>query len=180
MSHSLSDSGIVLMKKDFIKEDRLIIIFSERQGKIPLIAKGIKSITSKRISHLETGNYIRFSYTRSFGYTTAYLNETELIYAYSKIKSNTLKIQVLYRLVFILNQLLPESQSEEQIFIKTLSFLKALNNKEDIHEDYLQNYLKSILMTGGYVNQSQIEDEYFNPETFIEELIQKKIILPGV
>lgn len=180
MSHSLSDSGIVLMKKNLIKEDKLIIIFSENQGKIPLIAKGIKSITSKRISHLETGNYIRFSYTRSFGYTTAYLNETELIYGYSQIKANASKIQVLYRLVFILNQLLPENQDDQEIFSQTLSFLKILNNRKDILLLDLQNYLKSILIVGGYVNQTQIDDEYFNAETFIEELIQKKIILPGI
>jgi DNA repair protein RecO len=167
------------MKKNFIKEDKLIVIFSEIQGKIPLIAKGIKSITSKRISHLETGNYIRFSYTRNEGYATAYLNETELVYGYSKIKENNTKVHVLYRLVFILNQLLPENQENQQIFLKTLSFLKQLNNSDTINDKDLQNYLKSILIIGGYVNEAQIEDEYFNPERFIEELIQKKIILPS-
>ncbi|HLL60739.1 MAG TPA: DNA repair protein RecO [Candidatus Nitrosocosmicus sp.] len=175
---STSDTGIILTKKNFLKNDKLIILFSETQGKIGLLAKGIKSITSKRLSHLETGNYINISFTSPVGHTIAYLQETELIYGYSKIKSDSSKIKVMYQIFFILNQLLPEGQPEEQIFKKTLQFLKLLNNNDSITPNDLKNYLNSILISGGYVNTNQINNDYFDPNHFIEELIQKKVIIP--
>lgn len=179
MSYTLNDSGLILTKKDFLKDDKLVILFTERQGKISLIAKGVKTITSKRLAHLETGNFINFSYSQPSGHTVGYLQETDLQYAYSQIKNNTAKLNVLYHIFFVLNQLLPDSQSEVNIFKITQKFLKDLNNKDLKLQQQLLLYLKNILLAGGYIDEMQAEQEYFDPHKAIEELIQKKVNIPS-
>ena len=56
------DEGIVLAKKNLLNGNRLVILFTKAHGKIVLTGYGVRKLTSRRLSHLETGNYIRISF----------------------------------------------------------------------------------------------------------------------
>jgi DNA repair protein RecO len=176
MGKYLRDEGIVLTKKNLLKDDKLIIIFSNNSGKIVLLGKGVRKITSRRLSHLETGNLIKFSFYRKGDYV--YLRETEIIYGYSKIKQSATKTRFLYLLLFVLNKILPEDQKESTIFLKSLALLKLLNNKRDFQLDDLKNYLREILIIGGFISQNEAIKKEFDPIVFIESLINQKIKIP--
>jgi len=167
------DEGIVLSKKNLLNEDKLITIFSQNYGKIVLLGKGVRKIISRRLSHLETGNFIKFSFYKKDNYF--YLRETEVIYGYSKIKRSNEKINQLYLLFFILNKILPENQKEQAIFSKTLNILKDLNNREDVDVERVRHYLNDILIIDGFINKDETNKAGFDPIPFIENLIHEKI-----
>jgi DNA repair protein RecO len=173
MTRYFNDEGIVLKKINLLKDDKLTTIFSKNYGKIVLLAKGIRKIISRRLSHLETGNLIKFSFYKKDNFY--YLRETEIIYGYSKIKKSGRKLNTAYLIFFILNKILPENQSEPFIYNLTLNLLKKLNNEENFSDKELKNYLNEVLRTGGFINRLEIKNLSFDPIKFIENLINEKI-----
>lgn len=172
MKRNYTDEGIVIRKRSLKDKNLLVTIFSKKLGKITLSAYGVKKITSRRISHLETGNYIRFSYYRKDSYFT--LRETELIYGYSKIRVSETKLDVLFMLFFILNKILPEEQEEYKVYIKTLDILKNLNNT-DLKIKDIEAYLKDVLSVSGFIDQKRVIDPSFDVIKFTEDLIGQEI-----
>src|SRR3989344_3896635 len=145
--------GIVLKKRKLLKDNRLVTILSEESGKIVLTGFGIRSLLSKRLSHVETGNYIKFSYTKKESYYI--LGETELVYGHSKIKSSVSKMNFLYLILIILDKIIPEGDPEALVFDKTLLLLKRLNNKERFTLGEIKTYLTDILIDAGFLDLSQ-------------------------
>jgi len=175
MPRFYKDEGIVLKKKNLLNDDKLITIFSKNHGRLILFGKGIRKIISRRISHLETGNLIKFSFYKKESY--CYLRETDIVYGYSKIKRSDKKINLLYLVFLILSKILPENQKEQLIFSKTLHMLKELNNRDDFGMTDVKRFLNDILILGGYINKEKLKDASFDPIHFIEGLLHQRIRL---
>lgn len=175
MSRYGKDGGIVLAKKNLLKGNRLVMLFTKNHGKIVLTAYGVRKLTSRRLSHLETGNYIYVSFYKKNNYY--YLSETELIYAYSKIKKSGKKLSLLFLFLTILSKILPENQRESDLFYIAIDTLKAMNNDRDFNIQTLIPYITACLQKSGFVNDEQVKNPFFDPIAFIGGLIGKKVML---
>lgn len=173
MRQFFRDTGIVIKKQKLLKDNRLITILSQESGKINLVGYGVRSILSKRLSHIETGNYISFTYSKKGDYLS--LGETEIIWGFSKIKKSESKIKLLFLLFFILDRIMPENQDDQEIFEKTRTILTKLNNRDAFGLADLQVYFKEILMLTGFIDEKKSQSANFNPLDFIENLIDRKI-----
>ena len=85
MRQSLKTRGFVLKKKPLLNRDIILSLFSEAFGKINVFAHGARTITSRRLSHIDTGNFITAEIDKREG--RYYLKETKLISGFSQIKS---------------------------------------------------------------------------------------------
>ncbi|MFS8160245.1 MAG: recombination protein O N-terminal domain-containing protein, partial [Candidatus Roizmanbacteria bacterium] len=63
MRISFSDEAVVLKKTKLQESTSSLVLFSKNHGKMRVSAYGVRTLTSRRLSHLETGNFIKFSYT---------------------------------------------------------------------------------------------------------------------
>ena len=45
--------AIVLSRRDFREFDQMISLYTREQGKLELLARGLKKVTSKNAAHLE-------------------------------------------------------------------------------------------------------------------------------
>jgi DNA repair protein RecO len=173
MSREYCDFGVIL-KKRFYKDNLYrVSIFSKNSGKIVVWAYGVKKITSRRISHLEIGNYIKFTYRKGIERFT--LEETELVTAYSKIKESFDKIKDLYLVLFVLEKLLPENFVEDVLYCQFLSFLKELNNGVSGHSSRRRLFLITVLQILGYTNDTITGKDDFSPEQFIGTIINENL-----
>jgi DNA repair protein RecO len=168
-----SDKGIVLKKNRLPNQNVSLNIFSEHSGKINIFAYGIRTITSRRLSHLETGNYISFSYRNEDD--RLFLSETELIYGYSKIKDDPLRLQKMYVALQLLQKILPENAPESQLYDLTLSYFKELNNNDHVGPQSEETYLNTALMDLGYIDQATQKQPNFDPYDFIKQLTNLKL-----
>ncbi len=173
MKNFFRDTGIVIRKRKLLKDNRLITILSENNGKINLVGYGVRSILSKRLSHIETGNYISFTYSKKGDYLT--LGETDLVWGFSKIKRSSSKMNLLFLLFFILERIMPENQPDQAIFEKTRTVMTKLNNREQFVLADLQLYFKELLVITGFIDEKKSQHPSFNPLDFIETLIDRKI-----
>lgn len=175
MRRFFHDQGIILKKKNILRDDKLITIFTKEQGKITLFAKGVKRITSRRLPHLDTGNLIKFFYYKK-NYDFQYLRESEIIYGFPYIKKSLEKINFFYSILFIIERLLPESQKEKILYQKLLFFLKKLEKELKISQKDFDDFLKEIIIELGYISSFKAKDKRFDVIKFIEELINSKIL----
>ncbi len=165
--------GIVLRKSKLPNQNVSLTFFSELGGKLSVFAYGVRTITSRRLSHLETGNFISFSYRNEDG--RLYLSETELAYGYSKIKSDALRLQKMYTTLQFLQKILPENEPEEGIFEKTLDYFKILNNSDEVDARAEEAYLSECLEKLGYIDEKTRKHQNFDVYDFIKQLTNLKL-----
>ncbi len=171
ITHS-SDEGLIIRKFTLKESHQQVTLLSKYHGRMTLTAYGSKKLTSKRLSHLETGNVIRFSWREEGGYMT--LSETDLMYAHSHIKEDSQKLDYMYLILFILNRILPEDEPETEIYSATLAFFKRLHASQINMQD-VEVFLKDILMRLGFMDEEQVADQYFEVIPFVEGLIGRKV-----
>ncbi len=174
MTRVQKDEGLIIKKKKLLNGQVMVTIFSLGSGKLVLSAFGIKKLTSKRLSHFEIGNYISFNYTRKGDYLT--LGETELQYGHSDIKRDEDKLAVLYKVLFVLNKILPEEEPENSILSITLQFLREMN-KDNKTRTKLLDYFSQVLVLGGFIDEETRNLATFDPIHQLENIVGQKIEL---
>jgi DNA repair protein RecO (recombination protein O) len=170
MASTHKTEAIVLKKKNLLGKDALITLFTEHEGKIAAVGKGIKTVTSRRASHLQTGNLIEAMVNERN--TRYYLQETRLISAFSTIKSNQERVTQQYLFLFILDRILPDRQKEPEVYILLKRFLVDLATNDEFSKRDLTEYLTALLHYQGYTKDTHSFRELLR---YIEEIIHEKI-----
>lgn len=161
--------AFVLRKKALPQKDYFVVLLTQDSGKIHCIAKGSRSLTSKRSPHLQTGNLIEAQLAQSqFGYM---LQGTSLKTAFSKTKADLSKLNYLYTFFFVLDKILPEEAPEERVYLLAMKFLSALSENISFDSKDLFLYLKRVLDLLGYKYGGSESGIY----RYIEEIINTKI-----
>lgn len=111
----LACQGFVLKKINYKESDEYITLFTRDLGKVRIIAKGIRNITSRRSSHIQTGNYI--SCILISKNNLYFLQETTLLSGFTLVKNKQKSINYMYQFYFILDRLLPELEVEKEVFL---------------------------------------------------------------
>lgn len=171
MSQGVKIEGFIFKKISLLNRDLIITVFSRELGRVRILAKGIKKLTSRRGPHIETGNLISAVLSKNKEYY--FLQETSLISGFSQIKKNQSKFQCLYLFLFVLEKLLPESQKEEKMYKLFKSFMVNLS-KGDNYRKIMTDYLNNTTSLLGYQEKNKSKD-LIEISAFIEEIINEKL-----
>lgn len=128
MSAAVSDLGVIIHQTRFGEADKFVKIFTKNHGLVEVVAKGARRLTSKKSSHLDNLNLIKFQTSR--GKIPQYLLQVETVNAFSRIKSDLKKTRSCFYLTEIINQTLVEGQSDGILFTAFVDFLSQLNETE--------------------------------------------------
>ncbi len=164
----IRDQGFIIKRKNFGEADRIITIFSKDNGKITVIAKGVRKITSRRSALLEPFSLIKFNAVQS--YSRKILTEVELINSFN-LDNQDLEY---YKRRFIVCELLDALCGEDMVL--TSLYEKILNLAYDKNEyDSLLEFKTDLLVDLGYWNSGKKfateEDSY----RYIESIIERKL-----
>lgn len=171
MRHSeTEDEGIVLHKKKLLKDDVLVIILSKSSGKIALLAKGVRSFTSRRIASIQTGNIVRFAFSATSS-GLQYLTHVTLISHLLTIKNDEHRLKLFYLLLFLFDQMIPENEPDPVVYRFCKSHIIQVAESQVFHNSDIHRIVNSILVQFGYGEKGSLSDCY----AYIEEIIGKKI-----
>lgn len=106
--------GIILKRKNIGEADRIITVFTREYGKLRLIAKGIRRVTSRRAPHLEVFSRIVLLIHR--GKSLDSISEVSSVAAYPNIRKDLEKVSVGYFLLELVDSLLPEKQEHRDVY----------------------------------------------------------------
>lgn len=176
MVRTIKTDALVLRKRSLLDKDILLTFLTKDFGKVFAIAKGVKKITSRRSAHTQTGNLVTIElYARG---ETYYLQNTNIISAFSQIKNNPVKMNYLYRFIFILDRTLPEQQAEPEIYALAVKFLIFVSKAQSISPDEFARYLQDLMRVLGYgAEEKSLSDIIRKIEEIIHEKIPEHVII---
>ncbi|MBI2593599.1 DNA repair protein RecO, partial [Candidatus Daviesbacteria bacterium] len=66
---SVAVEGIILKRTNFGEADRMLTVLTKNLGKITVIARGVRKITSRRAGNVELLNVVKLGLFKGKGYT---------------------------------------------------------------------------------------------------------------
>ena len=115
--------GIVLKSVDFSEADRIITVFTREEGLVTIFAKGVRKLTSKNRSGVQTLSYNSFNVFQ--GKNMYSLRRAENLYTpdYNEIHDDNI-----HRVLKLMLKMIPEGTREVEVFDL---FLKLLHSNFD-------------------------------------------------
>ncbi len=198
MIRNFSSEGLIIKHKNIGEADKIITIFSKREGRSSVIAKGVRKVSSRRAGSLELLNQVKFYAAGNSKLPV--LTEVSSINSFKSIKEDLQKLSLSYLLLELINQFLPEGQENDKLFNELILFLSAINKSKNSERDKVlaASFQIKLLRETGYLpelyrcikcgNHLKEQDNYLAPylgglvdrsckgETFLAEKIKAKSI----
>ncbi len=174
-SHIYIVHGIVLKRWNVGESDRIVTIFTKERGKIRVIAKGIRRITSHRAPHLEV-----------FRYVTVTLHKGKILDSVTEVQSissididHAQKVSFAYYLCELVDRLLPEHQEHADVFDLATHAFYALDhgNTAMVWQQEIFAFALGLLWILGFLPRTTTLSEE-NIQPYVEGIIERKLRTP--
>ena len=149
MNNASSTLAIIIGRRNYHEADRLLTLFTEKNGKMVVRAKGVRLSKSKRRGHIELFNTIKAQIIEGRGFPI--LAQTELIEDRSSIKSNIKLLRIAYHLAELVSRLTPDNEKHGEVFDLLNRAFSSINLKIWDKEEYLsEKFEEKLLRLLGY------------------------------
>lgn len=152
MEETFATKGIVLNKRDWKENDSLVTIYTKDEGKLNLIARGTKKISSKISGHVEPITFIDLMVIK--GKSLNYLGSAINIDAFFNIKQDLDRLNYAGKAMSTISKRINENHADEDVFNILLNFLEILNTDKELDVDKLQllyiSFILKLLTLLGY------------------------------
>ncbi len=158
--------GIILKRRDFGEADRIITAFTLHRGKVSIIAKGVRRITSRRAGNVELLNrVVMFLYP---GKQFLNLTEATSLDTFQRIKEDLTLSTYAYHIIELIDKLTAENQENPILYGHLVQVLKRLElNPRQI---WIRAFETKILSNLGFMS-------FINPSAEIKEANPKIVEL---
>lgn len=168
--------GIILRRRNLQEADRILTIYSKHFGKIRVVAKGIRKITSRKAGSLELFNHVNLVLAR--GRNLDIVTEVEIISAFTFLRKNLLKATIAYYFCELVDRLTPDEQDNPQVFeLLKENLLKIKTIKPVI---LVRQFEEDLLNELGFGIPENIKKIGGSLRFYIEDIIEKKLNSPEI
>lgn len=179
MNHTYRIEAVVLKRSNYGEADRIVTVFSREIGKISILAKGVRKITSKRLGSVEPGTQMSALVIKGKGMDI--LSQTVILNSFVAIKKDLTAITQLSQLLEIIDLLTRENQELADIYevlIETLTALTKTTNRKQI----LLTAFHQITSLLGFTPPQDLSESAL--KTYIESIAErhlhsKEFLMPG-
>lgn len=143
--------GIILRRHNFGEADRVLSVYTDRYGKISVVARGVRKITSRRAGNIEILNRVKLHLFKAKSYT---LTEAESIESFPKIKSNLTLSTYAFHVIEMIDKLTNEDEKSLQVYILLKNTLTLL--EQNPRQIFLRAFEVKLLSLMGFWSVSQV------------------------
>jgi len=140
--------GIVLKRRNFGEADRILTVFTLVYGKISVLAKGVRRITSKRAGNVELLN--RVSMYLHQGKGMPILTEALSLNTFQKLKADLTLSTYAYHILELVDKLTAENQENGKLYAELMEVLKRL--EKNPRQILVRAFEAKILANLGFVS----------------------------
>lgn len=191
MLRGIKVEGVILKRRNLGEADRILTVFSLQKGKISVLAKGVRRITSRRSGNVELLNrcllYLHQAKTFSI------LTEAISLDTFQKIKDNLTLSTYAFHVIELMDRMTAENQPNELLYehlvrvlqrlsrnprqilvrafeVKILSLLGFANFQEDLgyKSEEINNNIKNLLGKLEILSWDDIEKLTINQKEALE------------
>lgn len=171
--HYLKDTGFIIARKNYSEADKYITILTQHNGKIEVLAKGVRKLTSRRAGNLELLNKISFQAV-SRGQASRYvLADVNLLEAHVSLKKTLDSLKTLFTICELILVLCPQHERQENVFTlldKTLTGMGSLDCNFA-----LQSFQVNLLSVLGYWDARHAFVDADDVNQFTQNVMERKI-----
>ena len=166
--------GIVLKRRNVGEADRILTVFTKRLGKIRVIAKGVRRISSRRAGHIEV--FSRVVLTLHAHASMDILTEAQAITRGTMFDGDIARVGYAYCMCELVDQLLADRQEHDDVFMLLREGLDALHRTEDtaIWQETVSNFVHHLLWKLGFLSgASRIPENEMR--SYVEQITERKL-----
>lgn len=146
MAQLVRDEGVVLAREDYMETDLLVTLLTRGHGKLRLVAKRARRITSESGAYLDLTNLVQVIYYARRGLPL--LREVSLIRAFPRIHEDLARTEAALTGLLLTREILPEQQHQPEAYRLLLSFLRALETAREPRKILLSFGLHLVELLG--------------------------------
>lgn len=154
--NSFKTEGIILKRRNFGEADRILSVFTLRDGKISVLAKGVRRITSRRAGNVELLNRVSIFLHQTKGMPI--LTEAISIETFSKIKNDLRLSTVAFHIIELVDKLTAENQESRMLYENLVQVLKRLERKP--RQILIRAFEVKILSLMGFISFDSRADTF--------------------
>jgi len=166
--------GIILKRRNFGEADKILTVFTKHYGKIKVIAKGIRKITSKKAGTLELFNHCKLVLVK--GKHLDIITEVEVIKNFSSLMGNLNKVGVAWYFCELVDKLTAEGQANKDIFELLKNYLENLDQKNT--PQFIRSFEEHLLNQLGFGIPLQWRRWSGSLKLYIESIVEREIQTP--
>jgi DNA repair protein RecO (recombination protein O) len=166
--------AIILKRLNLGEADRLLTVFSKHYGKLRLMAKGVRRLSSRKKGHLEL-----FSQSRLFiakAKNLDLITEAETVHNFPQLRKNLSHVQTAYLFCELIDQLTAEGQEHQAVYQLLLSSFLQLDRQSIAPDRLIVFFEKKLLQLLGFGLPSTINRQTL--EAHILSITEKPLNSP--
>ena len=167
--------GIILKRSNLGEADKILTVFTKEEGKIKLLAKSIRKITSRKAGSLELFNQVKLLLVK--GKNLDIITEVVVVNDFSFWRTDLKKVGVAYYLTELVDKLTPEKQEQYLVFSFLQESFNSLNKGNATK--IILNFEKKLLNELGF-GLPQSFDTQKSLKNYIEKITEKRINSPKI
>ena len=161
--------GIILKRRNFGEADRILTIFTLHRGKVSVLAKGVRRITSRRAGNVELLNRVQMFLFP--GKNFLILTEAESLDTYPKLKEDLTLSTYAYHIIELVDKLTAENQENRILYNHLLEVLKRLSaNPRQI---LIRAFEAKILSNLGFISFKQANSHIVSGKVDTRKLLKR-------
>ena len=169
--------GFILKKTGQDEANYLLTVYTEKFGKIKILARSVRKISSKLKSFIEVFDLSEIEFIQGKSYKT--LTDAILITRFKDSRKNLLKLSISFKIADVLDKLIKQEEKDEKVWLLLKETFEQLNElKDDFKIEcvyyyffwnlicllgyqpelyYCNNCQKKLLSEKNYVNSAKIK-----------------------
>lgn len=169
----LKDVGYVIKRVNYSEADKYITILTQNNGKIEVLAKGVRKLSSRRAAHLELLNKISFQAVSRTQSTRYVLADVTLLENHTSLKKTLESLKVLFTMCELTSVLCPQYQKQEDVFALLDTTLLRMNDVT--HAFALQSFQIKLLSALGYWDARHAFVDADDVTQFTQNVMERKL-----
>lgn len=137
-------TGIVLRRRDFDEADRLLTVLSRDRGKLSLLAKGARKITSRKAPHVDLFRQVDLlvHQGRNFGI----ISQAESVHCFNAVCEDLTRLAAAHYLAELTDAFVAEGDEAEGVYHLLLATLRWLDEGGDprVAQRYFEMHLLDL------------------------------------
>ena len=162
---SYKTEGIILKRTNFGEADRMLTVFTREQGKIKIIAKGVRRITSRRSPNIELFNHVTLFVHK--GRNVDLLTEAQTIETFENIRKKLELVSLGYYVCELVDGLCAEHQQHINVYNLLVSTLRELDH------GIIQKFETTLLSELGFLTINPAVN--MNTTSYIEQILERRL-----
>lgn len=164
--------AIVIKRNNVGEADRMITMFSKEHGKLRVLARGVRKVSSKRGPHIEVFSDIVATVHKGHQDT---LTEVSPVSSHEAIRRDLSRVSAAYYLCELIDGLLPIEQPHEDVFLLLKDAFDTLSKVKRERIDVLRARFAAALLTRlGYMQAGKKYKDN-DIDGYVEELLEHRL-----